>query len=89
MLDDKEAKIIIEGYTDSRGSFKSNQRLSKRRANAVRTYLIKEGGIDPSRVKAVGMGEKNPVADNDTAEGRELNRRRPNQSKLTSSRNEK
>jgi len=75
LLDDKKAKIIVEGYTDSKGSFKSNQRLSKRRADAVRTYLIKEGGISHRRIKAIGRGERNPIADNSTAEGRELNRR--------------
>ena len=75
MTEDEEAKIIVDGFTDSKGSFQSNERLSKRRANAVRTYLIKKGGISADRVKAVGMGEKNPVAENDTAEGRELNRR--------------
>ncbi len=75
MKSDKDANIIIEGYTDSKGSYQSNQRLSKRRADAVRTYLIKNGGISPNRVKSVGKGEDNPVADNATPEGRELNRR--------------
>jgi outer membrane protein OmpA-like peptidoglycan-associated protein len=66
--------ILVEGYTDSQGSEDTNQQLSQRRADAVREYL-QQRGIDPSRLRAVGKGEANPVASNDTAEGRANNRR--------------
>jgi OOP family OmpA-OmpF porin len=53
--------ITITGYTDRLGSPKYNQKLSERRANAVREYLMSKG-VDGSRLKAVGRGEENPVA---------------------------
>jgi outer membrane protein OmpA-like peptidoglycan-associated protein len=65
---------FIEGHTDSTGSAAYNQGLSDRRAAAVVSYLV-ERGIDPSRVEAKGYGESQPVASNDTAEGRGQNRR--------------
>ena len=67
-------KIIIKGHTDSVGSRKYNLRLSQRRANAVRNYLIKKG-IPPQKLEAVGYGEDYPIADNSTSEGRAMNRR--------------
>jgi outer membrane protein OmpA-like peptidoglycan-associated protein/Mg-chelatase subunit ChlD len=66
--------IELQGHTDSRGDAKKNQKLSERRANAVRDALIKRG-IDPSRIKAKGYGETQPIADNNTAAGRAKNRR--------------
>jgi len=66
--------ITIEGYTDSQGSDATNQQLSQRRADAVRAYL-EQHGVEPGRVRSVGKGEANPVASNDTAEGRATNRR--------------
>jgi OOP family OmpA-OmpF porin len=66
--------LTIEGHTDSIGSTQYNQRLSERRANAVRKYLI-EKGISSSRIRIVGYGEQRPIADNKTPEGRALNRR--------------
>jgi len=66
--------IIIEGHTDSDGSETYNQRLSEKRANAVKEYLIKHG-VSASRLKAIGYGEKRPIADNSTEEGKEKNRR--------------
>jgi len=66
------AKIV--GYTDSIGSASYNQKLSERRANAVMNALI-ERGVDPKQLSAIGMGELNPVASNDTPEGRAKNRR--------------
>jgi outer membrane protein OmpA-like peptidoglycan-associated protein len=66
--------IVVEGYTDSQGNEDKNQQLSQRRAEAVRQYL-QQRGIDPQRLRAVGKGEANPVASNDTAEGRASNRR--------------
>ncbi len=69
-----EIKIEIRGHTDSVGSRMSNKRLSYRRAQAVRDYLINKG-ISPDRMVAVGMGEDEPIAENSTAEGRAMNRR--------------
>jgi len=66
--------IVVEGYTDSQGNEDKNQQLSQRRADAVREYL-QQRGVDPERLRAVGKGEANPVASNDTAEGRASNRR--------------
>jgi outer membrane protein OmpA-like peptidoglycan-associated protein len=70
-----DARIELDGYTDSRGTEAYNQRLSEKRAGAVKQYLIREAGVDPSRISAVGRGESNPVADNNTEEGRFENRR--------------
>jgi outer membrane protein OmpA-like peptidoglycan-associated protein len=64
----------IEGFTDSMGSDEMNQALSQRRADAVKYYLVKRG-IDSARLSATGHGEESPVADNNTAEGRQQNRR--------------
>jgi OmpA-OmpF porin, OOP family len=64
----------VRGYTDSTGSLEYNQKLSEARAKAVRDYLIKQG-IGPERIRAKGFGPAQPVASNDTAEGRAQNRR--------------
>ncbi|MDY0021763.1 OmpA family protein [Arenimonas caeni] len=66
--------ITIEGHTDSQGADAANQALSQRRAEAVRRVL-EESGVAPGRMKAVGLGEGKPVADNASAAGRALNRR--------------
>jgi OOP family OmpA-OmpF porin len=66
--------VTVEGHTDSIGSNQYNQKLSERRANAVRQYLI-EKGIASSRIQVIGYGEERPIADNKTAEGRAKNRR--------------
>jgi outer membrane protein OmpA-like peptidoglycan-associated protein len=66
--------VIAEGYTDSIGSDAYNMALSIRRADAVRDYLV-AGGIAASRVSAEGFGKTNPVASNDTEDGRAQNRR--------------
>ena len=66
--------IIAVGHTDSVGSDAYNQKLSIRRAEAVKAYLVSKG-IDKSRVYTEGKGEKQPVADNKTKEGRAKNRR--------------
>lgn len=71
----KDTSVELQGYTDSRGSEAYNQALSQRRANAVRDVLIQRFGLAPERVTAVGYGEANPVASNETAAGREENRR--------------
>ena len=67
-------KLSVEGYTDSIGSDEVNQTLSERRAGAVRDYLVQQG-VDPSSITATGFGKSNPVASNDTNEGRQQNRR--------------
>ena len=70
-----QVDVSIDGYTDSVGADTYNQQLSQRRAQAVVDMLVNTYGIDASRLKAVGYGESNPVASNDTAEGRAENRR--------------
>jgi outer membrane protein OmpA-like peptidoglycan-associated protein len=64
----------IEGYTDSMGSDEMNQSLSQRRADAVKGYLVGRG-VDSTRLSASGRGENSPVADNESATGRQQNRR--------------
>jgi OOP family OmpA-OmpF porin len=66
--------IIAVGHTDSVGTDAYNQRLSVRRAESVKAYLVSKG-IEKNRVYTEGKGEKQPVADNKTAEGRAKNRR--------------
>jgi OOP family OmpA-OmpF porin len=66
--------IIAVGHTDSVGTDTYNQRLSVRRAEAVKAYLVSKG-IEKNRVYTEGKGEKQPVADNKTAQGRAKNRR--------------
>jgi outer membrane protein OmpA-like peptidoglycan-associated protein len=67
-------KIRVEGHTDSRGTEEYNQRLSQRRADAVKAYLIKRG-VDPARLESLGYGESRPIAPNTSDVGREANRR--------------
>ena len=69
-----DRSAVVEGHTDAVGGDDYNQRLSQRRADAVRAYLLRMG-IDPSRVTATGLGESAPVAPNDSAAGRQQNRR--------------
>ena len=66
--------IIAVGHTDAVGSDAYNQKLSMRRSNAVKAYLINKG-VDKTRIYTEGKGEKQPVADNGTKEGRSKNRR--------------
>ena len=66
--------IIAVGHTDNIGTMAYNQKLSERRANAVKDYLVSKG-IEKNRVYTEGKGEKQPVADNKTGEGRAKNRR--------------
>ena len=68
-------KVSIEGHTDSRGTERYNQRLSERRAAAVKEYLLKQGVADGARLKAKGYGKSKPIADNSTEKGRFENRR--------------
>lgn len=66
--------ITVVGHTDAKGSDGANKKLSEARANAVRTFLSKEG-VPADRLSAMGMGESEPIADNETTEGRANNRR--------------
>jgi OOP family OmpA-OmpF porin len=66
--------VRVEGHTDWIGTDAYNQGLSERRANAVRDYLISRG-VSASRLSAAGFGESQPIASNETDEGRALNRR--------------
>lgn len=70
-----DTKLIeIRAHTDSSGAAQYNQKLSTRRARSVEAYLLRQG-IDPTRLESRGFGESQPIADNNTAEGRALNRR--------------
>jgi outer membrane protein OmpA-like peptidoglycan-associated protein len=71
---DDDKLVSIEGFTDSRGADDTNQKLSQDRANAVRDYLASQG-VKAEKLRAIGRGEANPVASNDTPEGRANNRR--------------
>lgn len=66
--------VFLSGFTDSSGDADQNRSLSLQRASAVGKYLIRQG-IDPKRIHSSGLGETNPIAPNDTAEGRRKNRR--------------
>ena len=75
MLKDVPAmKIEISGFTDSKGSDDYNITLSQNRAKSVVDYLVKEG-VKPDRLSYKGYGKEQPVATNDTDEGRQQNRR--------------
>lgn len=71
----KDAGVIVEGHTDNQGAEDFNQKLSEKRAANVREFFIRPGGIDSTRLSAVGYGFSKPVADNNTKEGRQKNRR--------------
>ena len=82
ILDDVAAALVkfqsmnieLGGHTDSFGSDSYNQKLSERRAESVKTYLI-NGGVAEDRITAIGFGESQPAATNETSEGRDENRR--------------
>jgi len=67
--------LAIEGHTDNRGSDELNEKLSNDRAHSVMQYLVEKGGIEATRLSAQGFGPKRPIADNNTAQGRQTNRR--------------
>lgn len=71
---DCKVTIEIEGHTDSRGSVETNLELSQARADRVRSYLI-DNGVDGTRISARGLGSQRPIADNNTVNGRQANRR--------------
>ncbi len=74
MTADPSLKLEIQGHTDNVGAKETNMKLSKDRADAVRTFLVK-GGVAATRLTTAGLGDTQPVADNKTEEGRAKNRR--------------
>jgi outer membrane protein OmpA-like peptidoglycan-associated protein len=74
MDQNKDLGVEIRGYTDNVGNRKSNMKLSLRRAESVKAWLVKKG-VASSRIAAKGFGPDNPIADNKTADGRQKNRR--------------
>jgi general secretion pathway protein A len=74
MLLNTSAKVSIKGYSDSTGDYSYNVSVSRFRANTVKTYLAGKG-VNPANISVEGLGPENPLASNDTAEGRRKNRR--------------
>ena len=74
LKENTERTVAIEGYTDATGTEQGNQVLSERRANSVKNALT-DRGIASARISARGFGEASPVASNNTAAGRQQNRR--------------
>jgi OOP family OmpA-OmpF porin len=69
------AKLEVQGHTDNRGGKKYNMKLSDKRAAAVVKWLVTRGSVDPGRLSSHGYGMDEPIAENDTPEGRQKNRR--------------
>jgi len=67
-------RVTVEGHTDAIGTDQYNEGLSQRRADSVKGYLV-GGGVAEPRIETHGYGESQPIASNDTDEGRSLNRR--------------
>jgi outer membrane protein OmpA-like peptidoglycan-associated protein len=72
---DSGSNFLIEGHTDSTGDAAHNLELSQRRAEAVKTVLVSQFGIDAARLTTLGLGASKPVASNATPQGRAENRR--------------
>jgi outer membrane protein OmpA-like peptidoglycan-associated protein len=70
-----DLKLTIEGHTDNVGNAQANHDLSHKRAAAVKAFLVTTHGVEESRLASTGYGDKKPAASNDTAEGRQQNRR--------------
>ncbi len=70
----KNRDVVVEGYTDSKGSLATNMSLSQRRAESVRSYLVSRG-FPTEKIQARGLGPDRPIAENTSAEGRANNRR--------------
>lgn len=75
MLRDNVAHLNVIGHTDSQGAESYNQGLSERRSQAVADYLATAGNVDRQKMQVTGVGETEPLADNNTEQGRALNRR--------------
>ena len=74
MNENKASKTALAGFTDNIGTEAYNLKLSDRRVNSVRDYVVKKG-VDSGRISGQGFGESKPIADNKTKEGRAKNRR--------------
>ena len=74
MVHNPQTNININGYTDSIGAHSYNVSVSQFRANMVKGYLVGKG-VEPIKIKALGLGPKNPIASNETDKGRQMNRR--------------
>jgi len=74
MNENQNKKAALSGHTDSTGSDAYNQKLSERRVNSVRDYVVGKG-VSAGRISGQGFGESKPIADNKTREGRAKNRR--------------
>jgi outer membrane protein OmpA-like peptidoglycan-associated protein len=74
LIENKEAYIVVTGYADNSGNHAKNMELSIKRAEAVKAELIRMG-VDEKHIKVAGKGEKDPIGDNKTPEGRAKNRR--------------
>lgn len=75
ILKSYNVSFLLRGHTDSSGSLSLNQKLSLDRAHALKNIFIEREGISPSKVKVIGLGPSEPIANNDKVEGRVLNRR--------------
>jgi outer membrane protein OmpA-like peptidoglycan-associated protein len=64
-------KVELDGYTDNKGTEQYNQKLSEKRAEAVKQYLIKEGAVDKTKISSKGYGESRPIAPNKTKDGKD------------------
>jgi len=74
LLKEKNVNLKLSGYTDNRGAEWVNLKISKDRAEAIRTYLVRKG-VNATHITAVGYGSAQPIADNNTDQGRQANRR--------------
>jgi len=74
MIQHPDTELAINGYTDTVGALKYNKRISEFRTNTIKSFLVGKGA-DPSKITTSGLGPENPVASNETAEGRKANRR--------------
>lgn len=70
-----DTSAVLEGHTDSYGPAAYNEKLSHRRAESIKNYLVEKYDIDPARLTTKGLGENNPIASNETRPGRQRNRR--------------
>lgn len=66
-----ESNVTVEGYTDSKGGQDFNLKLSRERADSVKDWLVKNGGVNPIHITAKGLGEANPVAPNTDPDGKD------------------
>jgi hypothetical protein len=75
LVDHPTFKLKISGHTDSDGNPESNLKLSQRRADAIKKYIVEKGSIATERIEAVGYGDQKPIIEGDTPEAKKINRR--------------